>query len=835
MNLTDLGYSIFNRIDVAPIDLQVPDSRSYFPDLGIEGEKLENLSVSKLTAGSIRVGEYIQSTGFVSGTSGWRISGDGSIEAKDLTLTGGTIKYGKTSFTDSTNAGYWIGSSGLYFGTASDTKYLKYNIGTGAFSLVGGSIDGTSTINSTLASWVEIGATSDLPPDTNLVGYWSFDEGTGATACDSSTNAKNGTINGNPTWVIGVAGQALDFDGAGDYVTADTTLANSTYSVVGWIKRDDPTAIEYLIDFRTGVGVGYVYFAGLTVTPSDGTTYVDGSATTTYPNDNNWHFIAVTGITITASVTVLAARNNFIALLSGCLDEPRIYSGTLTAKQVYALYKNPAGIPSSLALLPRLTSGSILSKQIELGTWVAPTDVNDTFISSGKHDFDNVDNGFILGVDDTDSSKAKFYIGSSTKYWDYDGTDVEFVGGAYKNLYTAGENITSGEVVCIKNSYTDYICSDDSYTDSGNPTTNYGTAQTLFMKSAGDQYDTFIKFDAASLSGLPAVGNIQRAVLRVYHNNYLDGSADIELYQITSADWVEGTITHNNKPTGFTSYKEDTQTFTVGNMSSWIEYDITRLVRGWIEGDTYGLLKYGFKLVPLSSTNRQGIASSENAGYEPHIRVYNNSASDGKAYLAQDANDGSFTYNTVRNVIGIAAETKNATETIKIYDIPGSLITNVSGLTAGSNIYVGSGAGGLTTITDMIHLASIGIARSTTSLLLMPQKPYLIERFPGNTAVNGGLEVGDTNTFLLFAPYDALKVVIYYYATDGASKASGRGSLTVMKTGSTIDEVNYTLGGAGVGGQFKASWVGNVITLTYRTGWLSTPEQLRLNAYFYTK
>jgi len=83
------------------------------------------------------VGGNMQSPDFVSGSTGWKISNDGSIEAADLTLTGGTIKYNKTSFTDSTNAGYWIGSNGLYFGSASDASYIKYDISAATFVVKG--------------------------------------------------------------------------------------------------------------------------------------------------------------------------------------------------------------------------------------------------------------------------------------------------------------------------------------------------------------------------------------------------------------------------------------------------------------------------------------------------------------------------------------------------------------------------------------------------------------------------------------------------------------------------------------------------------------------------
>lgn len=69
----------------------------------------------------------------------YKIGGDGTASLKDLTLVGGIIRYGKTSFSDSVNAGYYISSNGVYFGSASDAAYLKYAIG-GGFELYGGLI-----------------------------------------------------------------------------------------------------------------------------------------------------------------------------------------------------------------------------------------------------------------------------------------------------------------------------------------------------------------------------------------------------------------------------------------------------------------------------------------------------------------------------------------------------------------------------------------------------------------------------------------------------------------------------------------------------------------------
>lgn len=53
------------------------------------------------------------------------------------------------------------------------------------------------------------------------IAYWNFDEGSGTVAADTSDSATqhSGTLGGDPQWVTGRMGTALEFDGAGDYVT----------------------------------------------------------------------------------------------------------------------------------------------------------------------------------------------------------------------------------------------------------------------------------------------------------------------------------------------------------------------------------------------------------------------------------------------------------------------------------------------------------------------------------------------------------------------------------------------------------------------------------------
>lgn len=71
-----------------------------------------------------------------------------------------------------------------------------------------------------------------------LVGYWSFDEGTGTTAKDYSGNNNNGTLINGPLWVDGKVGKALSFPGDFDRVeiTNWLNIGNQSASFLVWAK-----------------------------------------------------------------------------------------------------------------------------------------------------------------------------------------------------------------------------------------------------------------------------------------------------------------------------------------------------------------------------------------------------------------------------------------------------------------------------------------------------------------------------------------------------------------------------------------------------------------------
>ena len=145
-------------------------------------------------------------------------------------------------------------------------------------------------------------------PTTGLLADWSFSEGSGTTAADSSGNSNTLTLLGGVAWaptVIAGASQmpqgpltpettqALQLDGSSAYASASGINLNSTsFTIEFWAKQNDTNRLEYIInqgDPPSSGGLQIGFDASNNFFVSFG-----GSTLSTPTNDNNWHQWAVT-------------------------------------------------------------------------------------------------------------------------------------------------------------------------------------------------------------------------------------------------------------------------------------------------------------------------------------------------------------------------------------------------------------------------------------------------------------------------------------------------------------------------------------------------------------
>jgi len=80
--------------------------------------------------------------------------------------------------------------------------------------------------------------------EQGLIGYWSFNEGSGTVAKDSSGNNNDGTLVRGPVWVAGKYGNALKFDAAQKQKveipnSASFATITSALTISGWVNLAD--------------------------------------------------------------------------------------------------------------------------------------------------------------------------------------------------------------------------------------------------------------------------------------------------------------------------------------------------------------------------------------------------------------------------------------------------------------------------------------------------------------------------------------------------------------------------------------------------------------------
>jgi hypothetical protein len=71
---------------------------------------------------------------------------------------------------------------------------------------------------------------------SSLVAAYSFDEGSGGSSADASGNGRTATLIGNPAWVAGRNGSALNFNGTSGYARTNLVTNLSSWTISGWVR-----------------------------------------------------------------------------------------------------------------------------------------------------------------------------------------------------------------------------------------------------------------------------------------------------------------------------------------------------------------------------------------------------------------------------------------------------------------------------------------------------------------------------------------------------------------------------------------------------------------------
>ena len=323
--------------------------------------------------------DEVDAAGKVSAGAVWSFSTPSPKAYSPLPLNSG--KYAPTDVTLTWTAGYGAVFHTVYFGTSlADVNNASGGKGQAAttYTPAGPLAKGTTyywrvdEVGAPPTSTVVKGnvwsftTMADIAiTDPALVGWWTFDEGTGTKALDFSGHGNTGTFGGGVKWAPGILGSAIELTNG--YVAIDGVvkgLTGTNLTLSAWIKTTqgsegnlfaaNDSASAHPLMFGISGGNPYAYDNGA------GTQY---PAPTGAVNDNQWHMLTFvrnggtayiyldgTQIRTYASTFSLSTVTRWSIgqewdgstpsdFYNGLVDDVRIYNKALTPDEVKELMR----------------------------------------------------------------------------------------------------------------------------------------------------------------------------------------------------------------------------------------------------------------------------------------------------------------------------------------------------------------------------------------------------------------------------------------------------------------------------------------------------------------
>ncbi|MFF3332751.1 LamG-like jellyroll fold domain-containing protein [Streptomyces sp. NPDC002888] len=251
--------------------------------------------------------------------------------------------------------------------------------------------------------------------DTATMALLPFDEATGTTAYDASSNGWNGTLVNGASHVAGKSGNAVDLNGSSQYVALPNGVVatDDSVTVAAWVNLDTVSNWMRIFDFGSGTATN------MFLTPKNGANgkirfaiknngsseqVIDGQSA--LPT-GSWHHVAVTlsgstgilyvdgvqvgsntGMTFKPS-TLGVTTQDWIGrsqyndpYLDGKIDDFRIYNRALTASEVGHVMSGLTALPS--AEVPFNESSGTTANDLSGNGWNGTLTGGATFVAGKK-------------------------------------------------------------------------------------------------------------------------------------------------------------------------------------------------------------------------------------------------------------------------------------------------------------------------------------------------------------------------------------------------------------------------------------------------------------------
>jgi len=351
-----------------------------------------------------------------------------------VTWDAGNISSGKTKY-DNTETGYILGVD------PSD-KLVKFYIGntTNYLNWTGTALNVAGVITASEIHIPDVDTTDDsFHVDTDANTWW------GCTETNFSSSVDNATAYILKTGVAKF--QSVTLTGS---VIATDFQPGTDIAIQGWSSSVAFVASDYRTVTWSAGGTGQIKIL-------DGTTYTIAAGTTGNISAKTYIYLDINVSTTVLQITTTAATAVGKGKILVCVAENNADTSSKASFQAFGGYGGNSLFVDSLAansastnefvsntaqikdlivtnakindlVVSKLTSGSITSKQIDL-TFLDT--VGDVYIGCGSYNSATwtATNGFIIGIDDSDSNKVKAYFGDATDYMSYvQGTGLTIAG-----------------------------------------------------------------------------------------------------------------------------------------------------------------------------------------------------------------------------------------------------------------------------------------------------------------------------------------------------------------------------------------------------------------------
>src|SRR3989339_861358 len=313
-------------------------------------------------------------------------------------------------------------------GTLSSPTTVNLVNGVVTITLTSTNTPGTAAVTATYSGKtgsINVTVTAPVVVQTNPVGNWHFEEGTGNSAGDSSVSGSSGTING-ATWTTGKVGNGLQFNGTDNYVSIPNSAGLNTTDAVTISIWAYPTRIPVMHDDIVSkddrIGIRW---DGASLRPAFIFKIADGGSNWRWiilPDEvslNTWvHLVAtydknggannmrlyVDGVqkgvetytdTIESTANLWTIGRFDTRYFQGKLDEVKIYNRALTAAEVLAEYNSgnnpPVDNPPQVALVVP-TNNSMVSGIVT----ISGTATDDKGLTTVKFYISNSENPSVI-------------------------------------------------------------------------------------------------------------------------------------------------------------------------------------------------------------------------------------------------------------------------------------------------------------------------------------------------------------------------------------------------------------------------------------------------------